>query len=68
MAPGLEYPTSEYADLFPDLAQENYGRLVASIGKNGLLEPTTVWWGEVIDGHHRLRACHEAGVDPASAT
>ena len=46
------------------MAQEDYGRLVASIGENGLLEPIAVWWGEVIDGRHRLRACAEAGVEP----
>ena len=38
-APGTQYPISEYARLFPDLAQEDYARLVASIGENGLLEP-----------------------------
>ena len=38
--PGTQYPISEYARLFPDLAQEDYGRLVASIGENGLLEPS----------------------------
>ena len=46
------------------MAQEDYARLVASIGENGLLEPVAVWRGEVIDGRHRLRACAEAGVEP----
>ena len=62
--PGTQYPISEYARLFPDMAPEDYGRLVASIGENGLLEPVAVWRGEVIDGRHRLRACAEAGVEP----
>ena len=39
--PGTQYPISEYARLFPDLAPEDYARLVASIGENGLLEPST---------------------------
>ena len=64
LAPGTQYPISEYALLFPDMAQEDYARLVASIGENGLLEPVAVWRGEVIDGRHRLRACAEAGVEP----
>ena len=42
LAPGTQYPISEYAELFPDLAPEDYGRLVASIGENGLLEPSAV--------------------------
>ena len=62
--PGTQYPISEYARLFPDMAQDDYARLVASIGENGLLEPIAVWRGEVIDGRHRLRACAEAGVEP----
>ena len=64
LAPGTQYPISEYALLFPDMAQEDYARLLASIGENGLLEPIAVWRGEVIDGRHRLQACAEAGVEP----
>ena len=40
VAPGPEYPISEYAELFPDMTQEDYARLVASIGETGLLEPS----------------------------
>ena len=46
--PGTQYPISEYARLFPDMAQEDYARLVTSIGENGLLEPNSP-----ADGHFR---------------
>ena len=45
LAPGTQYPISEYAELFPDLDPGDYARLVASIGENGLLEPIAVWRG-----------------------
>ena len=48
LAPGTQYPISEYAELFPDLDPEDHGRLVASIGENGLLEPSAVGRGEVL--------------------
>ena len=54
--PGTQYPISEYARLFPDMTQEDYGRLVASIGENGLLEPVAVWRGEVLAAALHLQA------------
>ena len=58
------YPISDLSFLFPELAPEEYTRLVTSIQQEGLLDPVTVWRGEVIDGRHRLAACAEAGVGP----
>ena len=58
------YPISDLSFLFPELAPEEYERLVSSIRREGLLDPVTVWRGEVIDGRHRLAACAEAGVRP----
>ena len=60
-----EYPISDLSFLFPDLAPEEYDRPVSSIRQEGLLDPITVWQGEVIDGRHRLAACAEAGVEPS---
>ncbi len=37
---------------------------MASIAALGLLDPITVWRGQIIDGVHRLKACAEAGVAP----
>ena len=63
-----EYPISEYALLFPEMLEEDFRQLVASIRDSGLLEPITLWRGQVIDGRHRLRACLEAGVSPRFVT
>ena len=62
--PRREYPTSEFAMLFPEMAPEDYQQLVASIREQGLLDPIAVWRGEVIDGRHRQRACLAVGVVP----
>ena len=61
---GQGYPISELSLIFPELAPEEYDRLVTSIRQEGLLDPIAVWRGEVIDGRHRLAACAEAGVKP----
>ena len=59
-----EYPIGDLARIFPEMPPEDHARLVDSIRDRGLLEPITVWRGEVIDGRHRLDACAEAGVEP----
>ena len=59
-----EYTVHPLAHLFPPLSPEQFEVLVASIMALGLLDPITVWQGQIIDGLHRLRACREAGVEP----
>ena len=44
-------------------AAGDFARLVASIRQDGLMDPITVWQGQVIDGRHRYAACAEAGVE-----
>ena len=46
------------------MTPERYAALVASIAALGLIDPITVWRGQIIDGVHRLRACAETGVEP----
>ena len=58
-----EYPISDLARIFPDMPPENFAPLVASIQEDGLMDPITIWRGEVIDGRHRYAACAEAGVE-----
>lgn len=60
----VEYPISGLAKIFPAMPKEDYDRLVASIKENGLIEPISVWRGEVLDGRHRYQACVDAGVAP----
>ena len=59
-----EFPIHPLARMFPPLTLERYAALVASIIALGLLDPITVWRGQIIDGLHRLKACAEAGVEP----
>ena len=58
------YPIHPLVRLFPPLTPAQYDALVASIAALGLMDPITVWRGQIIDGLHRLRACAEAGVEP----
>ena len=58
-----EYSISDLARIFPDMPPEDFARLVASIREDGLMDPITVWRGQVIDGRHRYAACAEAGVE-----
>ena len=64
MSAANHYPLSPLAFAFPDYAKQEFGNLVGDIGVQGLLEPITVWRGEIIDGRHRYLACLEAGVKP----
>ena len=59
-----EYPIGALAYLFPDMDQPSFAGLVRSIGETGLLEPISIWRGQVVDGRHRYRACRQAGVEP----
>lgn len=48
----------EYQNLVPPMTKEAFESLVSSIRANGQLEAITVnYKGEVLDGHHRLKAC-----------
>ena len=58
-----EYPISDLAGIFPEMTPEDFARLVASIREDGLMDPITVWQGQVIDCRHRYAACAEAGVE-----
>lgn len=58
----LEY--HEAANIFPLMEEEEFGQLVASIAKNGLLEPIQLLEGKVLDGRNRLLACKMASVEP----
>lgn len=50
--------------VLPELAAEEYRALKQDIEQNGIIVPITVDDdGNVIDGHHRLRAARELGID-----
>ena len=58
------YETHKYAELFPEMANDQFEELVKDVRQNGLVEPITTLEGKVLDGRCRLRACIEAGVGP----
>lgn len=51
-----------FADKFPDMPSDQYAALEADIEAHGVREPVVVHKGQIIDGKHRWRACHELGV------
>lgn len=55
----------EYEKLVPPHSPEKFEELKQSIKENGLYEDIIInTENEVLDGHHRLRACKEVGVIP----
>ena len=56
---------NDYQKLIFPLPEMDYQELKKSIKENGLWQPITVNpKGIVLDGHHRLRACQESGIEP----
>lgn len=49
--------------VMPDLTAEEYSELKADIAQRGVMVPVEMdEQGNVLDGHHRLRACEELGI------
>lgn len=56
---------SEYEKLLPKMSVEEFEELKASIREEGQHYPIVANEDlEVLDGHHRLRACIELGIEP----
>jgi len=54
----------ELANIFPMLGAEELAELCASIEKNGLTEPITLYEGKVLDGRNRATACTTLKIKP----
>lgn len=55
--------TQSRFQLFAPLSDDEYERLKTDIAKRGVLVPVELdERGEVLDGHHRIRACKELGI------
>ncbi len=55
----------EYSRLLPKMSEEEFAELKASIKAEGQHYPIVVNEDlEVLDGHHRYRACIELGIEP----
>ena len=58
--------TTKYSDKVNPLSKEDYEALKKSIAeRKGIVYPILInQAGDVIDGHHRLQACKELGIEP----
>jgi hypothetical protein len=55
------HPISE---LIPAMSDQDYARLREDIQAHGLLQPITLYEGQILDGRHRHRVCSELGITP----
>lgn len=62
------YPLDPCVELFPAMNSDEFNALKQSIRRNGQSEPILLFWGKVIDGRHRLKACQELGIEPKVET
>lgn len=62
------YPLDPCVELFPAMNSDEFNALKQSIQRNGQSEPILLFWGKVIDGRHRLKACEELGIEPKVET
>jgi hypothetical protein len=62
------YPLDPCVELFPAMNSDEFNALKQSIQRNGQSEPILLFWGKVIDGRHRLKACQELGIEPKVET
>jgi ParB-like nuclease domain len=57
--------TTKYAHTVDPLTQDQYNQFKRSIAAHGLYHPITInREGDILDGHHRMRACEELGIEP----
>ena len=59
-----EHPFNDLVHVFPVMTRDEFAGLVDSIRQHGLLDPITLWHGQIIDGRHRFLACIKAQVAP----
>lgn len=59
-----EPPAHEAAEIFPLMNETDLKILTDDIRANGLLEPISLYDGQIVDGRNRLEACRRAGVKP----
>lgn len=52
-------PEHELAHLIPEMASDEYQKLIKDIEAHGLMEPIVLFDGQVLDGRHRHRAFSE---------
>lgn len=61
----MTYERHPLSAAWPDMAPEDFVALKDSISYSGLLEPITLFDGQILDGWHRYSACIETGMEPS---
>src|SRR5262249_59837452 len=56
-----------FSTIFPQLSEEDFGKLAADIKLHGLRQHIVLYQGKILDGNNRYRACELAGIKPTFA-
>ena len=51
-----------FANVMPPLNNRELESLKSSILEYGCINPIVVWYGTIVDGHHRYAICKENGI------
>jgi len=51
-----------FSKMFPQISEEDFGKLAADIKLHGLHQPIVRYQGQILDGNNRYRACELAGI------
>lgn len=58
------YENHSTADIYPEMDQESFDKLVEDIRKHGQRESIKLFEGKILDGRHRYKACLALRIDP----
>lgn len=58
------YDIHPYALIFPPMSKQDYDALAEDMRANGLLDPITLYGGQILDGRNRYRACANLSIKP----
>ena len=60
----MKYERHQLSASWPDMAEEDFVALKDSIAYSGLIEPITLFEGQILDGWHRYSACIQTETAP----
>ena len=60
----MKYERHQLSASWPDMAEEDFVALKDSISYSGLIEPITLFEGQILDGWHRYSACIQTETAP----
>ena len=58
----------KFCNLLPDMTGDDFAALKDDISQNGLINPITIFVGQILDGKHRYIACKELNIEPKFKT